>query len=69
MDYMNLLHRIPNHVKNLYRKLENYDKKLIKNEWSITFNKVCLKENQKPTFTSNKIGEDGGCKTLLELVF
>ena len=52
MDYMNLLQKIPNQVKNLYRKLENYHQKLIKNEWSITFNKVCLKENMMPTFTN-----------------
>ena len=52
MDYINLLHQVPNQVKNLYRKLENHHQKCIKNKWSWTFNTVCLKENLMPTFTN-----------------
>ena len=52
MDYINLLHQVPNQVKNLYRKLENHHQKCIKNKWSWTFNTVCLKENLMPMFTN-----------------
>ena len=52
MTYVNLLNQLPNNGKSLFRKLENSNNKLIKTNWSKTFNEVCLKENILPVFTN-----------------
>ena len=51
MDFGNLLHNVPVVLRQLYRKLERTEKKIIKNKWSKTFNHVCLKENIMPTYS------------------
>ena len=51
MDFGNLLYNVPEELRKLCRKLENVEKKIIKNRWSKTFNNVCLKENIMPTFS------------------
>ena len=51
MDYGQLLFNIPPQLRTLFRKLENNEKKIIKNKWSKTFNNVCLNENIMPNFS------------------
>ena len=43
-EYCYLLNSLPKEVKTKIRKLEKTIKKKIKTEWSIKFNKTCLKE-------------------------
>ena len=50
-DYMNLLNSVPSELKKHLRSIENVSEKIIKREWSKTFNHVCLQENVWPTYT------------------
>ena len=43
-NYMNLLNSVPSELKKHLRTIENVSDKIIKREWSKTFNNVCLKE-------------------------
>lgn len=52
MSFIELIFNVPQSLRALFRKLENIEKKLISTNWSITFNKVCLKENILPTYTT-----------------
>ena len=51
MNYLNELFKLPNHLKNQIRKLENVKTKLLKSKWSLVFNDTCLKENLLPDYT------------------
>ena len=51
MNFGRLLRTVPQELRSLYRKLETTSKKLIRANWSITFNSVCLKENILPKYT------------------
>ena len=51
MDYGELLFNIPSELRHLFRKLENNEKKIIRNKWSKTFNDVCINENIMPNFS------------------
>ena len=53
MAYVNLLNQLPQNGKDLFRKLEGSNNKLIKLKWSKTFNEVCLKEDILPNYTRN----------------
>ena len=46
-NYMNLLNSVPSELKKHLRSIENVSEKIIKREWSKTFNNVCLKENDR----------------------
>ena len=45
-NYMNLLNSVPLALKKHLRSIENISDKIIKREWSKTFNHVCLQENR-----------------------
>ena len=49
--FVNLLRRQPADIKNLFRELESQEKKIIRCQWSITFNQVCLQENIMPVYS------------------
>ena len=51
MVYINLLNQLQQNEKDLFRKLEGSNNKLIKLKWSKTFNEVCLKEDILPNCT------------------
>ena len=55
MAYITLLNQLPHNGKDLFRELENSNKKMINLKWSKTFNEVCLKEDILPNFTRMKI--------------
>ena len=50
MNLGNYLFMLPSIQKDKYRAYEKVSKKLINAEWSIKFNKICLKENLMPTY-------------------
>ena len=50
-EYCYLLNSLPKEVKTKIRKLEKTIKKKIKTEWSIKFNKTCLKEDILPNYS------------------
>ena len=54
-NYMNLLNSVSSELKKHLRTIENVSDKIIKREWSKTFNNVCLKENIWPTYTRSEI--------------
>ena len=54
MNYLELLHSLPNELKSEVRKLENAKTKIVNNLWSRTFNEICLKENMMPNYTNLK---------------
>ena len=49
-EYCYLSNSLPKEVKAKIRKLEKTIKKKIKTEWSIKFNKTCLKEDILPNY-------------------
>ena len=51
MSFGNLLHPLPQSLKNSYREYEKCKKKLIGLKWSIEFNRTCLNENILPKYT------------------
>ena len=51
MTYAQLLHRIPEGLRTLFRKYEKTSKKASNNKWSAEYNSVCLKENILPNYT------------------
>ena len=50
-NYMNLLNAVPPRLKKHLRTIENVSDKIIKRNWSTTFNNICLRENLWPTYT------------------
>ena len=52
MTYGDVIAILPNILKKYYRKYESIKKKIIDYKWSMTFNKVCIKNNLWPTFTN-----------------
>ena len=53
MNFGDLLHEIPQNLRDLIRKLEKDNKKLISNEWSIKFNLSCLNDFSPPCIPSS----------------
>ena len=49
-----LLNQLPPHVKNLTRKLERTEKKLVNCSTGVSFLKICIQENLLPKFTDIK---------------
>ena len=45
MDFGHLLFNIDEEPRRYFRKLEAVKKKIVRANWSITFNNVCLQEN------------------------
>ena len=48
--YGDLLHQSPLALRKVFRKLEALKKKIIKINWSIAFNSICLQENILPNY-------------------
>ena len=53
MTFGLLIENLQQEIKWKYRKLENIKKKIIRGQWSIKFNNVCLSEGLMPTYTKN----------------
>ena len=51
MSYGQLLHSIPEGLREIYRKYENISKKLIHTNWSIKFNSTCLEKDVLPNYS------------------
>ena len=51
-NYGDLLYELPNELKNLFRNLERTSRKIIMSNWSLKFNKTCLKENLLPKYSN-----------------
>ena len=51
MSYGNLLYALPEELRGLFRRYENYSKKLINLEWSIKFNSICNNEDILPNYS------------------
>ena len=51
-NYGELLYSIPTELINILINFERILKKLIMRNWSIKFNKTCLKENILPNFSN-----------------
>ena len=51
MNFGELIYHQPYNIKQLLRKIENLEKKLVNARVAIVFNKTCLNENLLPTFT------------------
>ena len=51
MSIGELLYQCDIEAKNIFRKFEKINKKIIDAKWSKTFNEVCLKEDLWPTYT------------------
>ena len=51
MNYLELLHQLPQNLKIKVRQYENLCQKKIRNKWSLIFNDVCLMENIMPIYT------------------
>lgn len=67
MNYVGLINNTPNEVKQLFRKVEVLNKKLINNNWSVVFNKTCLKENLLPKYSDFKIHDPAVRRTTTTL--
>ena len=52
MNFGDLLHEIPQNLRDLIRKLEKDSKKHISNEWSNKFNLSCLNHNKMPMWVA-----------------
>ena len=55
MNYGSLLNTLPVDFKNILREKESVNKKIINAEWSLVFNKTCIKENIWPNYTKINI--------------
>ena len=42
MTFINIIYKLPDHIKKLYRNIERNQNKITKNSWSIKFNEICL---------------------------
>ena len=51
MTYGQLLHTVPEGLRELYRRYENISKKLIQTRWSIVFNTTCLDKDVLPNYS------------------
>ena len=51
MTYGQLLHSVPEGLRELYRRYENISKKLIQTRWSIVFNTTCLDKDVLPNYS------------------
>ena len=51
MNFARIIHTLPSEIKNLYRKIEKNENKLLKNKWFLIFNETCLKEEILPNYT------------------
>ena len=45
-SYGEKLNLLPQELKKFYRDFENVTKKIVNANWSIVFNKTCIKENK-----------------------
>ena len=52
--YGDLIHQAPLALRKLFRKLESFEKKSLRLNWSIAFNSICLQENILPTYVKIK---------------
>ena len=52
MAYSTRINVLPNDLRNLFRRLERVKEKVVNAEWSLFFNKTCLKEHLWPNYTS-----------------
>ena len=48
-----LLYQCDNESRNIFRKYEKIDKKIIDSKWSKNFNEICLQEDLWPTYTNS----------------
>ena len=50
MAYITRLNLLPTDLRTIFRKLERVEVKIINAEWSLFFNKTCIKENFWPNY-------------------
>ena len=55
MTYANLLHTVPEGLRQQYRRHESLCKKLVNLEWSTKFNSICLQEEILPNFSTLRL--------------
>ena len=58
MNFIQAIYRLPEQIKKIYRSIEKYENKLIRNKWSNIFNKTCLEEENLPNYTRIYIYEE-----------
>ena len=51
MNFIQVIYKLPEHIKKIYRTIEKYENKLIRNKWSNIFNKTYLEEEILPNYT------------------
>ena len=51
INFARIIHTLPTEIKNIYRKIEKNENKLLKNKWSLIFNETCLNEEILPNYT------------------
>ena len=51
MTFINIIYKLPDHIKTLYRNIERNQNKITKNIWSIKFNEICLTEEILQNYT------------------
>ena len=52
MAHITRLNLLPTDLRTIFRKLERVEVKIINAEWSLFFNKTCIKENFWPNYTT-----------------
>ena len=52
MSYVDKLRILPYNVRNILRRLEGTQRKIVKCKWSLVFNNTCLSENILPNYTN-----------------
>lgn len=68
-DYSNLLKTFPAELRRTFRDYESVSKKIVNANWSITFNKLCLKENILPDYLCNTKIDPAKCNSSSNLEY
>ena len=66
MNIGELLFQCDVESRELFRKFERINKKIIDSKWSKNFNEICLKENLWPTYTNDWFNKFA--KTFLQCI-
>ena len=64
MNFVRTIHTLPSEIKNIYRKIEKNENKLLKNKWSLIFNETCLKEEILPNYTKIRLHDPAAANNL-----
>ena len=55
MTFINIIYKLPEPIKKLYRNIERNENKITKNIWSNKFNEICLTKEILPNYTKKYI--------------